>query len=104
VQILDGIGAGLQSVAVPGLVARILNGTGRVNVGQGAVMTVQGLGAALSPALGGAIAEAVGYRIAFLVLGAFALVSLALWLAFRTTLRPACTGADGADPAQPVLA
>lgn len=29
VQILGGIGAGLQSVAVPGLVARILNGTGR---------------------------------------------------------------------------
>ncbi|MBE7213062.1 MAG: MFS transporter, partial [Gluconacetobacter diazotrophicus] len=27
VQMLDGIGAGLQSVAVPGLVARILNGT-----------------------------------------------------------------------------
>jgi len=42
VQMLDGVGAGLQSVAVPGLVARILNGTGRVNVGQGAVMTVQG--------------------------------------------------------------
>jgi hypothetical protein len=40
VQVLDGIGAGLQSVAVPGLVARVLSGTGRVNVGQGAVMTV----------------------------------------------------------------
>jgi hypothetical protein len=53
VQILDGIGAGLQSVAVPALVARILNGAGRVNVGQGAVMTVQGLGASLSPAIGG---------------------------------------------------
>ena len=43
VQILDGIGAGLQSVAVPGLVAHLLSGTGRVNAGQGAVMTVQGL-------------------------------------------------------------
>ncbi len=53
VQILDGVGAGLQSVAVPGLVARILNGAGRINVGQGAVMTAQGLGAALSPAIGG---------------------------------------------------
>lgn len=50
VQALGGIGAGLQSVAVPGLVARLLNGTGRVNVGQGAVTTVQGVGAALSPA------------------------------------------------------
>ena len=57
VQALDGIGAGLQSVAVPGLVARILNGTGRVNVGQGAVMTMQGVGASLSPALGGFIAQ-----------------------------------------------
>lgn len=43
VQMLDGVGAGLQSVAVPGLVARILNGTERVNVGQGALMTVQQL-------------------------------------------------------------
>ncbi len=35
VQALDGIGAGLQSVVVPGVVVRILDGTGRVNVGQG---------------------------------------------------------------------
>ena len=76
VQALDGIGAGLLSVAVPGLVARILYGTGRVNVGQGAVMTVEGLGAALSPAIGGGIAQAIGYRPAFLILGAFALGSV----------------------------
>jgi len=44
-QILDGIGVGLQSVAVPGMVARSLSGTGRVNLGQGAVITVQGVGA-----------------------------------------------------------
>ncbi len=36
VQILDGIGADLQSVAVPGLATRLLAGSGRVNVGQGA--------------------------------------------------------------------
>jgi MFS family permease len=68
VQMLDGVGAGLQSVAVPGLVARILNGTGRVNVGQGAVMTVQGLGASLSPALGGWIAQYLGYPTMFMIL------------------------------------
>ena len=90
VQILDGVGAGLQSVALPGLVARMLAGTGRVNVGQGAVMTVQGTGAALSPALGGAIAQVVGYRIAFIALGGFALGSLLLWLMFRSLLKPAC--------------
>ena len=90
VQILDGIGAGLQSVAVPGLVARILNGTGRVNVGQGAVMTVQGLGASLSPAIGGWIAQEFGYAPMFLILGSFAIGSIALWVGFASVLKPAC--------------
>ncbi len=90
VQILDGIGAGLQSVAVPGLVARILNGTGRVNVGQGAVMTAQGLGAAFSPAIGGWIAQEIGYGPMFTILGCFALVSIGLWTGFASILRPAC--------------
>jgi hypothetical protein len=55
-----------------------------------AVMTAQGLGASLSPAIGGAIAQAFGYPIAFLTLGCFALGSLALWLAFAGTLKAAC--------------
>jgi MFS family permease len=79
VQILDGIGAGLQSVAVPSLVARILNGTGRINVGQGSVLTVQGIGASLSPAIGGWFAQWLGYAPAFLILGSFALGSILLW-------------------------
>ena len=93
VQALDGIGAGLQSVAVPGLVACLLDGTGRVNVGQGAVMTVQGVGASLSPAIGGWLAQLLGYHAAFFILGSFAFASLALWLGFAGTLRPACSGA-----------
>ena len=101
VQALDGIGAGLQSVAVPGLVARILAGTGRVNVGQGAVMTVQGVGASLSPAIGGAIAQALGFHAAFLILGSFSLgslaLALALWLLAAPILRPACARPDDGD-------
>src|SRR5260370_18191043 len=88
VQLLEGIGAGLQSAAVPGLVARILDGTGRVNLGQGAVMTVQGLGASLSPAIGGWIAQDIGYSAMFLILGSFALRSIALWLGFASVLPP----------------
>ncbi|WP_343655469.1 MFS transporter [Paraburkholderia caribensis] len=90
VQALDGVGAGLQSVAVPALVVRLLQGTGRVNVGQGVVMTVQGAGAALSPALGGMLAQHFGYATAFLVLGAVSTGSLALWLRFGTSLKMAC--------------
>ena len=83
VQMLDGVGAGLLGVAVPGLVARILAGTGHVNAGLGAVMTMQGVGAALSPALGGYVAEKLGYASSFLVLGAVALVALVLWIVTR---------------------
>jgi MFS family permease len=90
VQALDGIGAGLQSVAVPALVVRLLQGTGRVNVGQGVVMTVQGIGAALSPALGGVLAQHFGYATAFLVLGGVSTGSLALWLCFGAALKRAC--------------
>jgi hypothetical protein len=42
VQLLDGIGAGLQGVAVPGLVARVMNGTGRVDAGHGRVRSAHG--------------------------------------------------------------
>jgi MFS family permease len=99
VQALDGVGAGLQSVAVPGLVARILNGTGRVNVGQGAVMTVQGIGAALSPAIGGWLAQELGYPSAFVILGCFAVGSIAIWLSFAAVLKPACAGKPADDGA-----
>ncbi|WP_250862557.1 MFS transporter, partial [Caballeronia sp. INML3] len=81
---------GLQSVAVPALVVRLLQGTGRVNVGQGVVMTVQGIGAALSPALGGMLAQHFGYKVAFLVLGAVSIGSLLLWLFFGSALKKAC--------------
>jgi MFS family permease len=103
VQMLDGVGAGLQSVAVPGLVARILNGTGRVNVGQGAVMTVQGLGASLSPAIGGWLAQWFGYPAMFIILGCFALVSIALWTGFTTLVKPACAGKAEDDATQKPL-
>lgn len=92
VQALDGIGAGLQSVAVPGLVACLLEGTGSINLGQGTVMMVQGLGASLSPLIGGWMAQEIGYRPTFMILGGFAVLSLALWIGFAGRLRPLCGG------------
>jgi predicted MFS family arabinose efflux permease len=90
VQMLDGVGAGVLGVAVPGLVARILGGTGRVNAGLGAVMTLQGVGAALSPTVGGFVAERFGYPAAFLGLGVIAVLALALWLLSRPIMAGAC--------------
>lgn len=78
VQVLDGVGAGLLGVALPGLVAQVLRGSGYVNAGLGAVMTVQGLGAAISPALAGLVARHWGYEAAFLSLGVVAAAGLCL--------------------------
>ncbi|MGC1778562.1 MAG: MFS transporter [Xanthobacteraceae bacterium] len=90
VQVLDGVGAGVLGVAVPGLVARILSGTGRVNAGLGAVMTLQGVGAALSPTIGGVVAQRFGYSAAFLALGGIAAGALVLWLAARSVMAAPC--------------
>ena len=99
IQILDGVGAGLLGVAVPGLVAQIMRGSGRVNVALGAVMTVQGIGASLSPSIGGTIASAFGYEAAFLALGAIAVPALLLWIAFGALFRrdPTVEPAGGED-------
>jgi MFS family permease len=93
VQILDGVGAGLLGVAVPGLVARIMAGTGRINAALGVVMTMQGVGAALSTTLGGAVAEALGYQMSFVALGGVALVAMTLWL-FAAPLMSEHCGAE----------
>jgi MFS family permease len=90
VQILDGVGAGILGVAVPGLVARILAGTGHVNAGLGAVMTLQGVGAAFSTTVGGVVAQRFGYPASFIVLGAIAALALVLWLLTRPLMAPAC--------------
>jgi hypothetical protein len=87
VEILDGIGIGLQGVAVPGMVARSLYGTGRVNLAQGAVITVQGAGAALSPALGGWVAQWAGFSPTFLLLGGLGLVAAGVWIALGSAVK-----------------
>jgi predicted MFS family arabinose efflux permease len=51
------------------------------------VITVQGIGASLSPALGGWIAQWIGYGPTFLLLGCFGLVSVALWLVFSPAVK-----------------
>lgn len=101
VQMLDGVGAGMLGVAVPGLVARILSGSGHINAGLGAVMTCQGVGAALSPALGGFVAERMGYSASFAALGLIAVLALALWTLTRPLTAAACNDipADGVPEA-----
>jgi MFS family permease len=78
VQLLDGIGAGIFGALLPVVVAAIMRGTGRFNIAQGAVATVQGLGGALSTTLAGVMIVRGGYDAAFLLLAGVAVVGLAL--------------------------
>src|SRR5438445_10043817 len=80
VQLLDGVGAGIFGAIFPVIVADLMRGTGRFNVAQGAVMTAQNIGAALSTTLAGLMVVKAGYGAAFLMLGGVAMVGVALCL------------------------
>lgn len=90
VQILDGVGSGLQSVAIPALVVHLLHGSGRVNLGQGALFTVEAIGGCLSPLLGGWLASRLGFPTAFVILGSLAAVSVMVWVLPGAMIRRAC--------------
>jgi MFS family permease len=86
VQLLDGIGAGIFGAIFPVIVADLMRNTGRFNVAQGAVMTAQSIGAALSTTLAGLVVVKAGYSAAFLSLGAIAALGFAVcWLALPET-------------------
>ena len=71
VQLLDGVGAGILGAIFPVIVADLMRNTGRFNIAQGAIITAQSIGAALSTTLAGLVA---GYSAAFLTLGAIAAI------------------------------
>jgi MFS family permease len=79
VQILDGVGAGIFGALTPLVIADIMRGTGRYNLAQGAIATVQGIGAALSGLASGVIVDHLGYTAAFLAAGATASVALTVF-------------------------
>ncbi len=82
VQILDGLAAGILGVVVPSFIVVLLRGSGHVNAGQSVVMLMQGVGAAMSPALTGTIAGHYSFATAFSVLSAIALLAVVLWWRF----------------------
>jgi MFS family permease len=77
VQLLDGVGAGIFGAITPLVIADLTRGTGRYNLAQGAVATVQGIGASLSGLASGVIVDHFGYSAAFLTFGAAACAALA---------------------------
>jgi MFS family permease len=96
VQVLDGVGAGIFGALTPLVIADIMRGTGRYNLAQGAIATVQGIGASVSGLAAGVIVDHFGYRAAFLAAGGMALLALAVF-----ALRMPETAEPGAPAGKP---
>jgi len=79
VQVLDGVGAGIFGALTPLVIADIMRGTGRYNLAQGAVATMQGIGASLSGLFAGVIVDHYGYFVTFLSLGSAAAIALVVF-------------------------
>jgi predicted MFS family arabinose efflux permease len=80
VQIFDGISMGIYGTLLPLILADVMRGTGRYNVSQGIVGTVQGVGGSLSNVAAGLIVVSHGYNAAFLALAAVAAAAFLLVL------------------------
>ncbi|GAB6842297.1 MFS family permease [Methylorubrum rhodinum] len=80
IQVFDGISASVLGVMVPLIVSDLTRGTGRFNTALGAVGTGMGIGAALSTALAGFMADNLGSQSTFLGLAVMGAVGLVLVL------------------------
>jgi MFS family permease len=91
VQLLDGVGAGIFGAITPLVIADLMRGTGRFNLAQGAIATMQGVGAAFSGLAAGVIVDRFGYSAAFLsaaAAAAIALLALLLGMPETSPARP----------------
>lgn len=96
VQLLDGVGAGIYGALTPLVIADVMRGTGRYNLAQGLVATMQGVGASVSGLAAGILVDNAGYTTTFLSLGAAAAVA---FVVFLTAMPETAKGAAGNDPA-----
>jgi predicted MFS family arabinose efflux permease len=93
VQMLDGVCAAILGVVLPLVVADIMRGTGRFNLGLGVIGSAVGIGAALSTTLAGYTIDHFGAGVAFCGLAGIAMSGLALvWLLLPETRPDAAQG------------
>jgi len=80
VQMLDGVANAIFGVVSILVIADRTRGSGRFNLAQGALATAVGIGAALSPLIGGILIAKIHFAASFLTLGAIATVAFLLLL------------------------
>ena len=98
VEVLEGAAMGLSGVAIPALVAIVMQGSGRTSAGLGAVLTAFGAGAALSPLVAGFVAQRFGFATSFVTLAAIGGLGLLIW-----TLGRRIMGVDALEAIPPIV-
>ena len=79
-QILDGVGAGIWGTMYVLVTSDISRGTGRFSLTLGLTTSAMSIGGTVSGYLGQALAEDIGYRQAFMILGCMSLLPASLYL------------------------
>jgi len=79
-QILDGVGAGIFGTMYVLVTSDISGGTGRFSLTLGLTTAAMSIGGTVSGYLGQALAEDIGYRQAFMILGCMSLIPAVLYL------------------------
>jgi predicted MFS family arabinose efflux permease len=88
-QLLDGISAAALGVLIPLVIADTTRGSGHFNLAQGTVGAAVGIGASLSTALAGSIADALGDAGAFAFLASVGVAGFAVAVALMPETRDA---------------
>ncbi len=87
IQVLDGIANAIFGVVSVLVIADLTRGSGRFNVTQGVLAGAVGIGASLSNAFGGFIAQSYGFAASFLCLAGVAFAAwILLWATVPETL------------------
>jgi len=98
IQLLDGVGGGIFSVLFFIVVDDLTRGSGRYNLALGLTSAAWGLGAALSNAAAGYVAQLVGYKAAFLGLSCCAAAAFLLFLLAMPETAPQAAKGAANDP------
>mmetsp|Transcript_10911 Transcript_10911/g.16336 ORF Transcript_10911/g.16336 Transcript_10911/m.16336 type:complete len:510 (-) Transcript_10911:134-1663(-) len=97
-QILDGVGAGVFGTMYILVTSDLSGGTGRFSLTLGITTAAMSIGGTVSGYLGEALAEDLGYKSAFIILGIMACVPAILYLMFMPETLPAYTNQSTKDP------
>lgn len=96
-QVLDGVGAGVFGTMYILVTSDISGGTGRFSMTLGMTTAAMSIGGTVSGYLGQAIAQDMGYRTAFIILGFMSTVPALLYLFFMPETLPAHVREDAAN-------